>query len=73
MTQRRLTFIWSGADARGQQKSGSIMSESRLQALMSLHEQGIVATHIRQQHTSVLTPGKTRITSKDIMTYSRHA
>jgi type IV pilus assembly protein PilC len=71
MPSRQRTYIWSGIDANGQERTDLIMSDSRLQALMSLYNIGISVTRIRRQRTPVFTLNATRITTTDIVIFSR--
>jgi type IV pilus assembly protein PilC len=71
MEPRHYPFQWTGIDAQGQVKSGIIVSDSRLHALVTLDTQGLKVTRVQRQRRPLSLRYKEPVKSSDIMVFSR--
>ena len=71
MAQSNVTYIWQGADRRGNKVKGKINAQSMQEVKLLLRKQGISAQEIKKPRSSLLSRGKDKLNSEDICVLTR--
>jgi len=65
------TFIWEGADRKGQKVTGEVLAPNQATAKANLRKQGITPLKLKKKQKDLFAPKKQPITAADIASFSR--
>ena len=71
MAQTNVTYLWQGADRRGNKVKGKITAQSIQEVKLLLRKQGISAQEIKKPRGNLLLRGKEKLSSEDICVITR--